>query len=931
MDMFVHNDQLVQLEAALPHAAGAVRVELLLTLAFALVQRDTERALRFGDEAHALLDLSGSPQRVRARLKLLLAEVRWLNTEVDVAAQLATEALQALEAVGDQASQIDAHWLLGWIVNDQGQPQQRDAHWQRGYELAQEVMDVTRAEIILATLALMDALRDVGSAQKRWGQRFDAEQGAWPAELWTWVANFWGVLAALLNDFEKAASYFTQSYEAALETGQMRRAIGSALRVGATFAKLNDFHSALDWMYRGLEQARKSGWSGSTGYALTQTSDILRRLDQLEQANLFLQEALACLQPISASRQYAIALQQLAELELDRGEFTLALHLFKQLQERGVALKQSSFQIEARRGQAQVWLRMGKPELSLQAARQSLALAQSFQDQHAQIAAWRVLADLHAQYQLPLDEDWRAAASPCLYYLQLAHGMALQIAGYAMPDDLLDAIANAHAAAGQHQLAFQYAREANLARQKVHSLDATRHAVAMQVRQHTERIHAEAEHHRQLARAEARRAEILQQASNNLAHLGAIGQEITAHLDEAAVFAVLDSHVRSLLDVTSFAIYMTSDDGIALERLFGMEEGRSLPFARFEWAKSETYAARCLREGRELVVDLSQSAGPALPGTLHNRSGLYAPLSLGERVLGVMTVQAMSLHAYGERECLIFRTLCAYGAIALDNARAYRQLQDAQTRLVEQEKLAALGSLVAGVAHELNTPIGNSLMMASSLQDQTKVITRQLHQKHLRRSDLENFLGEARESSLLIMRGLTSAADLVNSFKQVAVDRTSAQRRRFNLQQTCHEVAATLANQMKLGEHKIVQDVPSDIDMHSYPGPFGQVLTNLINNALLHAFDGRLRGQMRISAQVQANQHVLFEFRDDGNGIPEAHLKRIFDPFFTTKLGQGGSGLGLNISYNIVTALLGGQISVHSTPGEGTCFTLDLPLTAPQH
>jgi signal transduction histidine kinase len=931
MDMFLHNDQLEQLEAALPLATGAARVELLLNLGFALVQRDTGRALRLADEAQALAEAASSPQRVRARLKLLLAEVRWLNTEVDLAMQLASEALQALEALGDQASQIDAHWLLGWIVNDLGQPQQRDVHWQRGHQLAQEVMDVTRGEIILATLALMDALRDVGAAQKRWGTRFDAEQGAWPAELWAWVANFWGVLAALLNDFEKAASYFTQSYEAALETGQIRRAIGAALRVGATFAKLNDFSAALDWMNRALEQARKSGWSGSIGYALTQTSDILRRLDQMEQANLFLQEALACLQPISASRQYATALQQLAELELDRGDYVLALDLFRQLQARGVALKQSGFQIEARRGQAQAWLRLGQAEAALQAVQQSLQLAQSFHDQHAQIAAYRVLAELHAQFELPLEENWHDCASPALYFLKLAHGIAGQIAGYAMPDDLLDAIASAHASAGQHEMAFRFAREANVARQKLRGMEATRHAVAMQVRQNTDRIHAEAEHHRQMAKAEARRAEILQQASNNLAHLGAVGQEITAHLDEAAVFVVLDNHVRSLLDATSFAIYLTSDDGVWLERAFGMEQGQSLPFARFEWLDSDTWAARCLRARHELVVDMSASLRQPLNGTLRSLSGLYAPLSIGERVLGVLSVQAITPDAYGERECLIFRTLCAYGAIALDNARAYQQLQDTQTRLVEQEKLAALGSLVAGIAHELNTPIGNSLMMASSLQDQTRIITRQLQQKHLRRTDLEKFLSEARESSRLIERGLASAAELVNSFKQVAVDRTSAQRRSFNLQQTCLEISATLANAIKPGEHRIVHDVPPDIELNSYPGPFGQVLTNLINNAVLHAFDGRLRGQMRIMARAMPNRRVLFEFHDDGNGIPESHLKRIFDPFFTTKLGQGGSGLGLNISYNIVTALLGGQISVQSTPGAGTCFILDLPMDAPHH
>jgi signal transduction histidine kinase len=257
-------------------------------------------------------------------------------------------------------------------------------------------------------------------------------------------------------------------------------------------------------------------------------------------------------------------------------------------------------------------------------------------------------------------------------------------------------------------------------------------------------------------------------------------------------------------------------------------------------------------------------------------------------------------------------------------------LQETQALLVEQEKLAALGSLVAGVAHELNTPIGNGLMMASSVQDRIRFVTRQLEAKTLRRSDLEIFMSDTRESWYLIMQGLISVAYLINSFKQVAVDRTSVQRRRFNLRQICHEIGATLANHMRLSGHKLVQDIPESIELQSYPGPFGQVVTNLINNALLHAFDGRSDGIMRMTAREAPNQRVLFEFHDDGVGIPEEHIKRIFDPFFTTKLGQGGSGLGLNISYNIVTELLGGQIVVQSVPMQGTCFLIDFPLIAPQ-
>jgi len=297
-------------------------------------------------------------------------------------------------------------------------------------------------------------------------------------------------------------------------------------------------------------------------------------------------------------------------------------------------------------------------------------------------------------------------------------------------------------------------------------------------------------------------------------------------------------------------------------------------------------------------------------------------------VLGVMSVQSTQAYAYGERERLIFRTLCAYGAIALDNAQAYRQLQEAQSQLVSQEKLAALGALMAGVAHELNTPIGNSLLIASTLEQKTEELEKTMNGPGLRRSELVAFVNDARKASELVMRGLRSAADLVASFKQVAVDRTTEQRRMFNLEQVTHEIVATMMNRIRASGHRIACEVPDGIILDSYPGPFGQVVTNLINNALLHAFDGRVNGHIRLTARPTTDGRVIVVFADDGGGIAPEHLSRIFDPFFTTKLGQGGSGLGLSISYNIVTSLLGGQIGVASNP-LGTTFTLDLPLVAP--
>lgn len=258
-------------------------------------------------------------------------------------------------------------------------------------------------------------------------------------------------------------------------------------------------------------------------------------------------------------------------------------------------------------------------------------------------------------------------------------------------------------------------------------------------------------------------------------------------------------------------------------------------------------------------------------------------------------------------------------------------LNKAQEDLVRSEKLAALGALVAGIAHELNTPIGNSVMVASTLLDQSRTLNRSYAaDKGIKRSVLEAFMAEITKAGDILVRNLHRAANLVNSFKQVAVDQTSSQRREFALGEVVSEIMLTLWPRLKKTAFTIHQDISDDIRLDSYPGPLGQVLTNLVNNALIHGFEGREAGTISISARNDPDGWVEMVVRDDGIGIPPAHLNRIFDPFFTTKLGAGGSGLGLNITHNLVTGVLGGRIRVESEVGIGTSFTVTMPQSAPQ-
>lgn len=267
--------------------------------------------------------------------------------------------------------------------------------------------------------------------------------------------------------------------------------------------------------------------------------------------------------------------------------------------------------------------------------------------------------------------------------------------------------------------------------------------------------------------------------------------------------------------------------------------------------------------------------------------------------------------------------------------QALADLREAQESLIQAETMASLGQLVAGVAHEINTPIGIGLTAASHIGEQAQALRDRFVGNTLRRSDFLEFLDGLSESSRLLMANMDRAASLVQSFKQVAVDQSSGDRRVFELGSYIRELLFSLRPRLKRTNLKVAVECDDELTMDSFPGALGQVLTNLVINAVVHAYgDGeRLSetpsGTIRITAQPDGSDKVRIDFIDDGVGIAPEHLSKVFDPFFTTKRGQGGSGLGLHIVFNTVTGPLGGTVSVQSWPGQGTRFTILLPREAP--
>jgi len=261
---------------------------------------------------------------------------------------------------------------------------------------------------------------------------------------------------------------------------------------------------------------------------------------------------------------------------------------------------------------------------------------------------------------------------------------------------------------------------------------------------------------------------------------------------------------------------------------------------------------------------------------------------------------------------------------------ALRELAEAQQSLIEAEKLAAIGRLVAGVAHEVNNPVGIGLTVASSLERRVDDFAHDLAEGPLKRSRLDEFVAGARDAAGQLVANLTRAGELVQSFKQVAVDRTHADRRAFDLADVSEQIAASLRPGLKTTGHAFDLAIPAGLVLDGYPGAWGQVITNLFVNAVTHAWpEGRTGGRMVLSARRRDDGRIEAVFADDGIGMGAEVARHAFEPFFTTRRGNGGSGLGLNIVYNIVTRRLGGRITLETAPGEGCRFRMILPATAP--
>ena len=683
LDFFVFDDQVGVLENALAHAS-ARNIESLLPLVWHLRQRDATRMLLLAAEAESLLptaDLTETERtRTLARLRLARAETCALSAEFEQAEELTAQAVSAFARIDDEIGVGDSYWLLATLWTDRGNELRAVQCLSLALEHYRNCTDRQRIYAAEARTLANNAFIDAVSVAAELHSAFsDPESHHGPEAMWIAVAR--ANVAGLTDDPLTSIKHDLQAHQIGMTSGQIRTALVCAANAAETFATLGEMSAALDWSELALQKARAMSWPATIGICLMQVGDVMRLLGRPEEARTYLQEALSLMVTMSRSRNHEQVLGSLGQLALDVGNNAEALEWFSKFEHHLELPSEADLLMRLRRGQATALSRLGHPQQAQIYIQEALVLARATGNADEQIRVLRICAELHRDHQLPAPELMSAATAE-LHFLDEATRIVGTISGYTPPVGLLNQLARAYASIGDYARAYEFSLAANAEAAKGRRGEAQNRALAMKVRQDVDRAQAEGQHLRQLAAT-------LQETNATLEILGTIGRDITASLDVSEVCKALYRHVNDLLDANSFWIFLLDEGGTTLTSCFGAESHQQVTTTHsIPLDHPVSLTARCARQRSEIVLhELPKELKVnTFPGTLPSQSLLFAPLEVGKRFLGVITIQSLEANAYGERERSIFHTLSAYGAIALDNAATYAKVEVARAKADLQEQ-----------------------------------------------------------------------------------------------------------------------------------------------------------------------------------------------------------------------------------------------------
>lgn len=939
MNLFATDKEVVQLEIQLSNALVSNRIHLQMQLAWALRQRDYARTQQLSNtiyeqlnEIEANINNTNAPVRLpletiksyRTRLTLIKAEYLWLTLDINRAEQSALEAIMAFGDNQDWLGCADAHWLLFWIYKDCGTLEQQNYHLDKMIDAAIEGRDIVRSDIgnaLSASRTVALSSKKIDRDLKDYLESIASDNESVSA---MWANEFFATIEYRKNNPNQALLYLAKAYKNGIESGQLHFAIVIANWAAKIFKEHNEFNNAIDWLQNTLDFSRQLNWPRAIAVCLINMAQSLRAIKDTVKAITLTDEALTFLAPLQHTPIYAAAIALRADLALESEQYQVAEALFGTLQELATMYELAELNVDALKGQSQALMHLGKPQKAFELAQNALVSSQQSELNKRQIELLITIAEMvnsHAQLADKID-----ASTLIEDYLKHALKLNAITPNKATEIRLYQLLASQYERQQNYLEAYAMSAKALEIKKFEQSNNTILQTDSIKLFQQIDPVGKENKRLKQQALQESARVEDLFNLTATLQKLGEIGQEITLHLTHEGIFSAMQKYVTLFAHVDSFGIFMFDESTQKLVWKLSTEENFIPDQYQFDINDPKIRSCQCFREQKEIERNnLPNDVVYYLPGTLPTLTSWYFPISTGSKKLGVMTVQSTTSNAFSKNDVLVFRNLSAFAAIGIENANNYAQLKNTRDQLVHREKLAALGSIVAGVAHELNTPIGNGLLLATSLGEKSVEINQKIASNAIKRTELSNYLTECQEASTLIVRSLQTAADLVMSFKQVSIDQTSEKQRPFNLKKLIEDVVATVKKQFIQKNISIDLDGVASLDMTSFPGPLGRVIMNLMQNALVHAFENRAKGCIKIECRLQENDRIELIFSDDGNGIAADHLDKIFNPFFTTKLGTGGSGLGLNISYNIIKTMLQGDIRVESQVNVGTTFTLDLP------
>lgn len=448
--------------------------------------------------------------------------------------------------------------------------------------------------------------------------------------------------------------------------------------------------------------------------------------------------------------------------------------------------------------------------------------------------------------------------------------------------------------------------------------------------------------------AERRRSEALQGALYEISAL------FTDGADQTTRYARLHQIIGRLIPARNFFVAIREPDDDHFRMDYFVDETEPVSRQGQRVAMGDGLTSLLFRSGEPLLLDQEHVEELVRTGQIGRRIGtqtfvhwLGVPLILQGRTIGAIVTQSYDPRVtYSGQDLELVKFVGEHVAGAIEKLEARHALEEVQQELVKrnkalsaalddlrstqgelvrQERLASLGALVAGVAHEINTPLGVCVTATSHLEEEMKPVLAELARGALSDVTLSQFLESADEALRILKSNTRRAARLIQSFKQISVDQSSGEMRSIHLAEYLREVVAALRPTLKGRPGHIELQCPEDLRAHTYPGALAQVITNLIMNSVIHGFEGRARGRMDIVVTAEDNGLRLL-YSDDGRGMGPEALKKLFDPFFTTKRGSGGSGLGAHIVYNLITGPLGGRVQVESAPDRGVRFDIRLPL-----